>query len=193
MPKLLQESVLIVFSILLALVINEWRADQKLESDKEKILESIVLELENNLKSLRAVMSYHKKVAQKMGEILSQKNVIDVLGKKNGIELFFQYSEDGFQEPRVQANAWQTAQLSGILSQFDNETIYRLSALYELQEEGVETAWKKTVEGFYDNDSFDPSKNYAILQKIQLAISSLHSMERYLVEKNEETLEFLKK
>ena len=191
LPKLLSESILIVLSILLALVINEWRANQKLESEKEKIMESITLELENNLKSLHSVMPYHKEVAQTLEKLLIQENIKDSLGNRTGIELFFKYAGRGFQEPRVQANAWQTAQLSGTLSQFDNETIYHLSVLYELQKEGVETGWKKTVESFYDNASFDPSLNRAILQKFQLAMSSLYGMEQYLIEKHEETLEYL--
>ncbi len=85
----------------------------------------------------------------------------------------------------------QTAQLSGTLSQFDNETIYHLSVLYELQKEGVETGWKKTVESFYESESFEPAKNHAILQRFQLAMGSLYGMERYLIEKHEETLEYL--
>ncbi len=189
--QLFRESLLIVFSILLAFVINEWRASQKLQTEKEKILASIKLELENNLKSLRQVRPYHKEVAQSLKELLTQEHVKDSLGDKSGIELFFQYAGQGFQEPRVQANAWQTAQLSGTLSQFDNETIYHLSVLYELQKEGVETGWKKTVESFYESESFEPSVNYAILQKFQLAMNSLHGMERYLIEKHEKTLKYL--
>ena len=48
LPKILRESLLIVFSILFALVINEWHVGQKLEAEKEKILASIILELEKN-------------------------------------------------------------------------------------------------------------------------------------------------
>ena len=191
-PKLLRESLLIVLSILLALVINEWRANQKLEVEKEKILASIILELENNLESLREVMPYHKKVAKGLSDLLKSENVQDSLGNRSAINLFFQYSQNGFQEPRVQANAWQTAQLSGTMSQFDNEIIYHLSVLHELQQEGVETGWKKTAESFYESESFDPSKNLMILQRFQLSVSSLAGMERYLIEKHEETLEFLR-
>ncbi len=190
-PKILRESLLIVLSILLALVINEWRANQKLEAEKEKILASITLELENNLESLQLVYPYHQRISQSLNELLTDQYVEDSLGDRTGIELFLHYSGHHFQEPRVQANAWQTAQLSGTMSQFDNEIIYRLSALYELQNEGVETGWKKSVEMFYGTDSFEPSKNRAVLLKIQLAMNSLAGMERYLIEKHEETLAFL--
>ena len=189
--KILRESLLIIFSILFALVINEWRANQKLRAEKNKILESIVLELENNLVSLQDVAPYHERVAANLGTFLAQEHLQDSIGDRNAIELFFQQASYGFLEPRVQANAWQTAQLSGTLSQFENETIYELSKLYELQNEGVETAWKKMVEIFYENDSFETRRQRAILQKVQLAMSSLASMEEYLMEKYEETLAFL--
>ncbi|MEM7573934.1 MAG: hypothetical protein AAF433_13590 [Bacteroidota bacterium] len=193
MKKIIRESLLIVFSILFALVINEWRANQKLRVEKEKILDSIVLELENNLASLEEVAPYHAQVAERLNELLTQEYLEDSLGNQNPIEVFLQHSGYGLQEPRVQANAWQTAQLSGTLSQFDNETIYELSKLYELQNEGVEAAWKKIVEMFYDNDSFEAIHRMAVLQKLQLSMASLSGMEEYLIEKHQKTLDFLNK
>lgn len=191
-PNIFRESILIILSILLALVLNEWRANHNLETEKEKILGGIVLELENNLESLNHVMPYHKDITQSLNKVLSDPNVLDTLGDRLGIDLFFHYAEQGFKEPRIQANAWQTALLSGTMSRFDIETISRLSALYELQEEGVEIGWKKTVESFYDTESFEPSKNYTTLKKFYMTLKILYQMEQYLIEKHEETLEYLK-
>ena len=192
-PKILKESLLIIFSILLALVINEFRSNQKLEDSKNKAMESIRLEIENNIESLEHVIPYHIEVGNSIEGLIEKENIQDSLGDYTGFELFFQHSKNGFKEPRIQANAWAAAQMSGALALFDNDLIYELSIVYELQQEGVETGWKKTVEIFSETESFDPEKSYIMLCKYHRSMVNLAGMEKYLLKRKKEMLVYLDK
>ncbi len=192
--KLFSEPLLIVFSILLALFINEWRTNYNLEKEKEKekILASIVLELEQNLESLDAVQPYHKKISQGIMTFLGSDSLELKIKGKTAIETFYQFIPEGIQEPRVQATAWNTAQLSEAIRLFDNETIYQIAQTYEHQNEGVEEGWKMIIQASMDLEFYKEEFTKAFLMRMANSFQNLSQIEGFLMRKTEKTLKVLK-
>lgn len=190
--KLLSESFLIIISILLALFINEWRTNYNLEKEKEKILASIVLELEENLKSLNYVRPYHKKVSKSMMAFLASDSIEHKIEGKAAVEALYQFLPDGIREPRVQSTAWTTAQLSEAIRLFDNETIYQIAKTYEHQSEGVEEGWKMIIRSSMDLEFYKEASTKAFLLRMAHSFKNLSDIEGYLMRKTEETLKVLK-
>ena len=62
-PRLAVESLVVVFGILLALVVNEWRQEAEREERREHATAAIRADLLHNYRELRAVHPYHADLA----------------------------------------------------------------------------------------------------------------------------------
>jgi hypothetical protein len=63
LPRVLVESGFIVFSVLLALVLNEWRAEAAQRARVTQALAAVHAEIEENRRLVTAAMEYHNRVA----------------------------------------------------------------------------------------------------------------------------------
>ncbi|MEM8909709.1 MAG: hypothetical protein AAGD05_17810, partial [Bacteroidota bacterium] len=83
--KLFSESFLIIFSVLFALLINEWRTAYKEKQRTISMLNNIRQELMANQQFVDQLISYHESVVQKIQQVR----------KQGDLKATF-YSEDGF-------------------------------------------------------------------------------------------------
>ncbi len=174
------EAVLIVFSILLALGVNEWRASYKLNKQAHAALENIQKELENNRLSLLGVMDYHAEVSEKLTAYISNDSLQQTLRGKSLIEAMPLVMKQGLQAPRLQTAAWQAAQKTSISSRFNYETMYLLASTYELQQNGVSNTWKQIALSILNESALDPARLPIALALLQAQLKELHAQERYL-------------
>jgi hypothetical protein len=64
LPKLLMESVLIVFSVLLAMGVDEWRETRQTRQRVDQALESFLREVERNRQAVQGIGPYHERLRQ---------------------------------------------------------------------------------------------------------------------------------
>lgn len=123
-PRLAVESVVVVFSILLALIVNEWRQEAEREERRERATAAIRAELLHNYRELRAVHPYHADLADTLLTLAS-----------SGAERV-----DGGVRPRgwtlptdLVSAAWAAARSTGTTSDLPYPLLLTLSRAYEEQ------------------------------------------------------------
>ena len=78
------------------------------------------------------------------------------------------------------------------MNSFDYETLYKLSNVYSVQEEGPDNTWKQLAKLFVDPDSYDPSNARRLGSMLSLGFGELYSQERSLIGSYTEVLNHLK-
>jgi hypothetical protein len=124
LPRAIFESSLIVFSVLLALALNEWRAGAAQRDRAAQALEAIRGELEENRRLVLDSREYHVGLAASFQQALetgAEKPDLEAMGR-------------GLLSPAlVRRNAWESAQNTDLLAHLPYETILRLSTVYAHQ------------------------------------------------------------
>jgi type II secretory pathway pseudopilin PulG len=128
LPKLLMESVLIVFSVLLALGVDEWREKRQTQQRVDQALESFAREIQRNQQSVRKVLPYHERLQRHFSKLsLTRVQKVSDLQQMEGFQ--------GFQTLELEDAAWQTATATGALADLDYETASLLSRVYASQKD----------------------------------------------------------
>jgi len=125
LPRALFESVLIVFSILLALALDQWKEDEEIEALVNRSVASFEREIKSNKSRLEDISAYHSGLEQ----LLDQQN--DGHGLRSVKE--FRDVMSALQSPPLLSSAWQTALATGVLSRMDYEMVAALSLTYSTQ------------------------------------------------------------
>ncbi|MEP3388313.1 MAG: hypothetical protein ABJO02_09015 [Reichenbachiella sp.] len=121
--KLLTEFISVVFAVLLALGLNHWREANNDEKLAEKALVNIFLEIQSNQKEVEAeIPSYDEQIAK-------VKVFKDAFDKGEGMP----YSL-GFNMPVLSRSAWNVANSTGAIKDFDLNMLMELSDIYTFQE-----------------------------------------------------------
>lgn len=117
------EAVLIVFSVLLALAVNEWRAENARAQKAQTALKAIRSELKANRGEMSEAHEHHS----------SNRDTL-MYYKREGLKPPMQLLAKGIFNPATVNNtAWETAKESGIIDYFDYELVLDLSSLYQRQ------------------------------------------------------------
>lgn len=125
---ILIESALIVFSILLALGVNQWADHRNREALQRHALESIASEIHANQARVADALHYHRL-------LLEQTRLADTNGK---IGSFAQWRAavpafKGFHNPDLEDTAWETALSTGAIKDLPFDRLAALSGAYSYQ------------------------------------------------------------
>lgn len=149
------ESGLIVFSVLFALFIDRMATNAKTNEQKKTALARIQQEVLENEKLIKELITLHDSVIQNLNAAIGSQN--------NTVRQ--QIARDGYLDYRLLANgnslfpryptstAWEAAKSTGIISEFDYETIEACEGVYKLQEIIVTNTLPKIVEDLFNLDS----------------------------------------
>jgi hypothetical protein len=184
--RILVESVLIVFSILLALFVDEWRDQRHLDEQRDRALSDIHSEIVLNLAAVDVVVDYHRTVRDSLGALL-QRLGTDRAGA-SAWELAQGAAPAGIQRPGVTGIAWQTAAASEAVALLDIGLTNRLGSLYDIQAKGVESTIERVQELLFDPILFDPARAVAVLRVLQALAHELAGQEIYLAQRYREIL-----
>jgi hypothetical protein len=122
----LVESALIVLSVLLALVLNEWRAEAAQRARVSQALAAVHAEIEENRRLVTAAMEYHNRVADSFSASAAAGSELPDMG----------VARYGLLAPAsVLRTAWESAQIAGLTSELSYDLVLQLSAGYARQEE----------------------------------------------------------
>lgn len=148
LKKYFGEGLLIVFSVLFALLINKIYEDAKTNKYKNNAIKQIRTELLNNQKTLKDWMADHNAILENLNSLIENINdSIQLLSEsKSYIPIQIILDNKGLIIIPLSNSAWNSAQSIGIISEFDFNTLQKISETYELQQLIIDTSIEKIAE-----------------------------------------------
>ncbi len=187
LPKLLFESVLIVFSILLALSVSECSERSNRQERAEVALDNIRAEIASNAASLRRIVPYHQQMLARLDLLLADS--ASVLRSQGVIGTISRIAPEGLQPPTLGSTAWGIATTTDAISRIDYAQVYVLSRLYQIQHMGVETTVPRLSELLLSRETFQTEQDpLPSLRLLQLILNELVTQEQFLLLRYTEVL-----
>jgi hypothetical protein len=187
LPKLLFESVLIVFSILLALSVSECSERSNRQERAEVALDNIRAEIASNAASLRRIVPYHQQMLARLDLLLADS--ASVLRSQGVIGTISRIAPEGLQPPTLGSTAWGIATTTDAISRIDYAQVYVLSRLYQIQHMGVETTVPRLSELLLSRETFQTEQDpLPSLRLLQLILNELVTQEQFLLQRYTEVL-----
>ena len=157
----LGESLLIIFSVLLALFTTEYINKQHEKENTKTILTSIVNELKHNKISIQEMQEYNLKVLANIDSLLISKSLQNELVSNDEFHLKI-IAPQGVLFRYLDNEAWTIAKNNNIMSKIDVQSASVLTKVYEDQDRiaKVESEVAKII---FDRESRDPVKVHSTL------------------------------
>lgn len=194
LKKYFFEGILIVFSVLFALFIDNYAQRLKIEKQKKLAIERIKLELSQNQKIASGWLVHHGKILERIKNLM--KLPADSLKKEFSKDnyLTFELLTDGksINNDLLSNTAWKTAKSTGIIEEFDFEQIESLTMMYEFQNILVGKTLYGIVNTYFERDSHEFENLDSTLKQFLLRFKELTSQERFLLKIYEKTSQKLK-
>lgn len=146
--KYIGEGLLIVFSVLFALFINKLFDDYRTSQKKMIAKESIIKELYANQSILANWRSKHAELNNRIISVVNgqEDSLKTELKKYDYFNLGVLTNNGTLINETLTNTAWESAKAMGIITEFDFETIQKLTLVYDLQKIIV----NKTTMGIFD-------------------------------------------
>jgi len=183
--RLLAEGCLIVFSVLVALGVGEWRENRAKQALARRALNHFRVELTQNLDSVRQVVAYHQELRSKVSGFIKDPSQLEA--DLDYFVLLQRLAEHGLQPPDLRQAAWDTAVGAGMLALLDYEVSQRLAGTYHAQEMGVNTTIRRISDILFSPAIFEMNRVNQLHLMFGL-INELVEQERTMIETYEETL-----
>jgi hypothetical protein len=162
LPELLLEAASVVFAVLLALAVDEWRETRSREALAARARASILEEIRNNETELRNTRDNNRALLRTTEEALSQ------IVQKRDVSLQFH-----FEIALLSSAAWNTAQMTQAANYLDFDWLRRVSDVYELQGLYVtsQSAVVDRLSGISEILEDDPRRMLAIIaERLRVAL-----------------------
>ena len=162
-PGLVIESVLITFGVLLAFAADNWKSQAKLEKDTELVLHNLQNELIGNRAMVLEWLGYYDSLAVGIGQVMDLS--VEVPRHPDA-----EWLETVYPSPSLsylpQQTAWQTAQSTHVLRNFQYNTTYNLTHCYRYQLD-IETTRQLIFEIMYQSEGGnEPGQKLRALQAL---------------------------
>lgn len=135
--KYVIEFLIVGFGVFLGIYVNELQSADKMEMKKEKALRYMLEELESNKQKLKTASVYHQSIKSSMDSI-SQVLTIQDLSAYYLKNKKFNHNQipgwTGFRQASLEYTAFESAKLSGVIAEYDMETLQLISKIYNLQQ-----------------------------------------------------------
>lgn len=119
------EALMVVFAVLVAFGVEEWREERQLRQFAESARVAIELEMAENLDEFRSSQQSLRDLLQRLAAIVRADDESDPVFSEGSIEIAFSL-------PNVSSAAWRTAQTSQAAPYFDYDWIIRVSQVYDI-------------------------------------------------------------
>lgn len=135
--KYLIEFLIVVFGVFLGIYVSEVQNEKNINIEKEKSVNYIIEELENNKKRLKESIKYHQSIKTEIDSIaktLDEKDLFTIyIGNKS-----FQHNKikgwNGVRVGNIESTAFEAAKISGIIKEYDIVFIQKISKIYKHKE-----------------------------------------------------------
>lgn len=161
----LGESLLIIFSVLLALILSEYINNLHEKETTRSIMKSIVAELKQNKTSLQEMNQYNLQVLNNIDSVIVNKKLQQQLVSDDAFKLKV-IAPEGALYRYLNNEAWTIAKNNNIMSKVDIETLSILTKVYEDQSRVMKVE-DEVAKVILSRDSRDPGKIHATLVILQ--------------------------
>ena len=180
--KHLIEGTLIVFSVLFALLIN--KSFENYQTNRKRVIaeESIIKELQQNQYILNRWKEKHIEVRNRISNILDGKSdsIRSELEKYDYLNLGVLTNNESLVDAILTSTAWESAKTTGIISEFDYETIQMLTQVYTLQTNLSDRTLIKILDYYFDSEAHDMTKLNKTLVQFHLRFWELTGQEELM-------------
>ncbi|NGP89928.1 hypothetical protein [Fodinibius halophilus] len=188
------EGTLIVFSVMLALFLNQVVQNIETSRQKEKAINKITAELERNLSVLENWLTVHDRIRIRTEQIVAGES--DSLKQQLIAQPFFNLQiltdDRSFIDSNLSSTAWETAKSTDIVNEFNFETVETLTGVYALQDVIFNQTIQDISKIFFERETHNLENIDATLIQFQLRFSELVGQERLLIEYYREVIDGLK-
>ena len=174
------QAVLIIFSVVLALILNEYINNLKTKKELNLILQNIEEEISANKDILGELIPYHEEVINRIESALSESIMMDSLKSPQGLNVV-KIAPKGIYKVLPNHTAWETAKMRDIISGIENATLQMLAKTYQ-QQESIFTPSQKIIEVISSREFLDTSKSKENLILMYQQFKELRSRELLLNE-----------
>jgi hypothetical protein len=188
--KLAFDSGLIVFSVLLALALNEYMSANREKEKTRQTLLSIRQELQTNHDNLSNWHLIHQKALAQIIHYRARPALHDSLSLNNQFRLGLLF-EGTLLPSTMRSNAWETAINTGQLQNFDLALAHTLSEIYEMQRTGVERSADRLLALIFERQTHDAARVAQTLGILELNMQELIGQESYLLGAYKEVIQTL--
>jgi hypothetical protein len=183
LKKYLAEGFLIVFSVLFALFINKLFDDYKTLQKKEVAKESILKELNRNLLIVQDWKSRHNAIKDLIVAVNNGENdsIKTELLKYNYFDLGILTNQKSLIDNTLTKTAWESAKSTGIISEFEFETIEILTQVYSLQDLITDKTIGELLEFYFETSTHNMNNLEQTLIQFQLRFWELTGQEELMI------------
>ena len=189
--KICFESFLIISSVLLALVLNEYRGQLKADEERARAMQMIEVEINSNLDILNKWIPYHNELLVSFDNALSEiaQNPIEEDPRSYILHLM----PRGLIQDIISRSAWDSLQqVSGSVS-LDMNDAFVISRLYKIQETGVESTMLRIIDIVNSRESMRASNLEETLYIMRSTLQEFVAQEKDLVQRYKQALNDLNK
>jgi hypothetical protein len=181
--KYLAEGFLIVFSVLFALFINKLFDDYKTSQKKEVAIESIKNELNRNVIFVKNWKVRHNMIKDKLVSINNGDNdsIKRELLKNKYFDLGILTNNESLVDNTLTKTAWESAKSTGIIAEFDFETIEFLTQVYSLQDLITDKTIGELLNFYFDTETHNLDNLDQTLIQFQLRFWELTGQEELMI------------
>ena len=179
--RILVESALIVFSILLALGVNSYVDARKERALTERALRGVRDEVSANLRAVRDIRAYHDTIAK-------ETQAVDAAHQATTYAAFRAHAPAwrGFHNPVLDGTAWQSAVTLGTVANMGYDTVRVLSSAYEFQNR-LQQYTSASIPTFDLSDAAMPST----IRRMYVFIETMSILEDTLTDRYTKALKML--
>mmetsp|Transcript_11285 Transcript_11285/g.17115 ORF Transcript_11285/g.17115 Transcript_11285/m.17115 type:complete len:203 (+) Transcript_11285:1440-2048(+) len=150
--KVLIDSILIIFSVLLALFIDEWRTAYNEDAETKKMLENIEVEIIENQKFVKSAIAYQESILNKVKSIVEKDSIEQKMYSKTYGFSIREIAPNGIFQGKIYDIAWSVAKDNQITNRISLEKAQILYRVYE-QHKIVRDAIGNIIEVLTDRKS----------------------------------------
>jgi hypothetical protein len=185
--RFVMEAVLIVASVALGFVVNEWRqavADRELAA---RVIRNVRAEVEHNLATIGPQVTRHQQIIKTLAVNNGREGqgawdvLVEALPDRQGF---------GLAPPRQAA--WDAAVSSGAFRLIDYDLAAAISEIYVTQDRIYGSLTDRVVQAIYIPEMFDPATRGRALPVLRMVLTEMEGNERYVLELYEKHLPALR-
>ncbi len=184
------EAALIVFSVLLALFLDQVIEERRENRTIDEIVGHVAGEMQNNLDIINEWLPYHQEVAAKLDRHLASDELMTALLADGGIN-YFDILPRGVIQDFYSESSWQLAQQSEMTARLDFEVTNAMSKAYHSQAM-VSATLQRMSDFFFDRATMDPEQlehSLTILRNLMRELAGQEAVLRQLYEDALEEIE----
>lgn len=176
------EGALIVFSVLIALVIDEAVEKRKMRIERLGAIERITQELESNAEILERWRERHGELSRRLGAIVADPDAParDRLLVSGYFDLGVVFGGESFIDATLSSSAWEATRTKGLVSELSWSTVQRLADTYALQRIVSEHTVARFSELYFERETHRPEALDGTLIQFQLLVGELTAQEATL-------------